>query len=631
MEMRPIGSTSKSKTLNKDINIFVACHKDSYVPKNDFLIPIQVGAEITNKKLDMIGDNTGENISALNPYFCELTAQYWAWKNVDCEYYGFCHYRRYFSFANFIGPKKLEYSDLCLESITDGVLKQLGINETNMAEIINKYDIILPVRAKLNRGHFGKYTVYHHYKDSPQHDIDDLKRAVNIIHELYPHFDKYVKRAIHGTQTYFLNMYIMKKKYFFEYCEWLFPILFKFHEQKNYADLSVYAMRTPGLIAERLIGVFMLYLKDKYKDLKVCELQNTFFEDTSDPYPLPINENKTCICFATDANYAKHLGVALQSVADNASTDNVYDVIVFDNNISYNSKELLNKTIRDKKNISLRFIKTADYLKNKSLFERGHISKSCYLRFAILDLLRNYEKVIYLDSDLVVNKDIAHLYSVDLKDNYVGAVRDSVMATWNNLNDSFGAEQRKYNKNELGLENVFDYFNSGVMIFNVKEMRRHITTDQLFDMATSKNYNWQDQDILNKVCYGKVHYLPSNWNFMAQRNIEPNLTEISSAPKDIYDNYMSAKHNPYIVHFAGHCQPMYMKDVSCAEIFWKYAKNSLFYEDMLAEMFSANGKKNEQSFKSRVILKAKKLFPKGTLRGNFARKVYHLLIKLKRN
>ena len=80
---------------NKDINIFVACHKDFYVPENKYLIPVQVGAKNAAAKLDMVADDTGENISELNPYFCELTAQYWAWKNVDCEYYGFFHYRRY--------------------------------------------------------------------------------------------------------------------------------------------------------------------------------------------------------------------------------------------------------------------------------------------------------------------------------------------------------------------------------------------------------------------------------------------------------------------------------------------------------------------------------------------------------
>lgn len=616
------------RDLNSDINIFVACHKASYVPENKYLVPIQVGAKNASVKLDMIGDDSGDNISELNPYFCELTAQYWAWKNVDCEYYGFCHYRRFFSFADFIGPKKVIYSDLNLESMTDGVLRQLNINEKYMSELIRKYDVILPVKAKLNYGHFGRYTVYDHYKDSEQHNIADLDAAIEIIHELYPEFDKYVKKSIRGTSTYFLNMYIMKKQYFFEYCEWLFPILKKFHEQKDYKNSSVYAMRTPGLLAERLVGVFMLYLKDKHKNLKVCELQNTFFEDTANPYPLPLNENKICVCLATDNNYAKHLGVALQSIVDNSADNNFYDIIVFDNKISYANKALLNKTLQGKDNFSLRFLNTSGYLENKNLFERGHIKKSSYLRFAILDLLKNYGKVVYLDCDLVVNRDIAELYSVDLGDSYVAAVRDSAMATWNSCNDDFGKEQRRYNKEVLGLDDLYDYFNAGVMIYNVGEMRKHLSTDKLFDMATAYAYRWQDQDILNKVCYGKVHFLDSRWNYMTHKNDEPTKIPEFISPKRAFDAYMSAKKDPYIIHFAGHCQPMYVEDVDGADVFWKYAHSSLFYEEMLAERFASNTG-GKESFKSRMKKKLKKLFPQGTRRGAFARKVYHLLIKWK--
>lgn len=81
------------------IKILVACHKPGPVYHNDIYTPIHVGKAISRYKdemADMIGDNTGDNISEKNPYYCELTAQYWAWKNLhDVEYVGFCHYRRF--------------------------------------------------------------------------------------------------------------------------------------------------------------------------------------------------------------------------------------------------------------------------------------------------------------------------------------------------------------------------------------------------------------------------------------------------------------------------------------------------------------------------------------------------------
>ena len=77
-----------------DIRIFIACHKPTYVPENPIFYPVQVGTALMEKRLEHMAyrDNEGDNISGKNPDYCELTAQYWAWKNIDCDYYGFFHY-----------------------------------------------------------------------------------------------------------------------------------------------------------------------------------------------------------------------------------------------------------------------------------------------------------------------------------------------------------------------------------------------------------------------------------------------------------------------------------------------------------------------------------------------------------
>ena len=82
------------------VKILVACHKPADVYRDNVYTPIHVGRAVskcTDKMQDMIGDDTGDNISAKNPFYSELTAQYWLWKNVhDVDYVGLCHYRRYF-------------------------------------------------------------------------------------------------------------------------------------------------------------------------------------------------------------------------------------------------------------------------------------------------------------------------------------------------------------------------------------------------------------------------------------------------------------------------------------------------------------------------------------------------------
>lgn len=85
----------------KKIKILISCHKRAKVIHNAIMEPIQLGCFFNEKKFDnMLHDDDGDNISQLNAMYCELTAQYWAWKNLDLDYYGFCHYRRYFNFSN---------------------------------------------------------------------------------------------------------------------------------------------------------------------------------------------------------------------------------------------------------------------------------------------------------------------------------------------------------------------------------------------------------------------------------------------------------------------------------------------------------------------------------------------------
>ena len=119
-----------------DIKIFVSCHKDSFVPDNPLLYKIQVGTALSKTRLDSaLHDDDGDNISNKNKAYCELTAQYWAWKNVQAEYYGFFHYRRYLSFQEeypvqkdgSVSAKKMLPYQLC-ETPVAGV-EQFGITQ----------------------------------------------------------------------------------------------------------------------------------------------------------------------------------------------------------------------------------------------------------------------------------------------------------------------------------------------------------------------------------------------------------------------------------------------------------------------------------------------------------------------
>ena len=152
----------------------MCCHKEVKVPKHPLLIPTQVGTALAvNRFSDFLHDDTGDNISVKNRSYCELTAQYWAWKNIEADYYGFFHYRRY------LYPDTSAKYPYCIKrEATCTILDKLGYK--GFADLIKRYDIIVP---KIEDMHIS---VREHYAYSPFHNVGDLKLAEHVVQEQSP-------------------------------------------------------------------------------------------------------------------------------------------------------------------------------------------------------------------------------------------------------------------------------------------------------------------------------------------------------------------------------------------------------------------------------------------------------------
>ncbi len=126
--------------------IYVSMHKPSYVPENKLLVPIQVGSELASEEIpNVLHDNVGENISSKNKRYCELTAQYWAWKHdKDSDYLGFWHYRRYMAFDTGKAKDSTIWGVIPRDKITEEQLKEFAITERDMSEVIDGADLIIP-------------------------------------------------------------------------------------------------------------------------------------------------------------------------------------------------------------------------------------------------------------------------------------------------------------------------------------------------------------------------------------------------------------------------------------------------------------------------------------------------------
>lgn len=238
----------------KNIKVIVAAHKECQMPNSEMYLPVQVGAKGKEKIEGYQPDNIGENISLKNSYYCELTGLYWAWKNLKADYIGLSHYRRHFTCAKRIPKTEKEKLEILLD-------KEQAEN------ILEDVDIILPKKRK-----YYIENLYDHYKHTMY--IEPLDETRKIIEEQCPEylgeFDKLHKR----TSAHMFNMFIMKREYLEQYCEWLFEILFELEQRIDPKQYDSFHARYLGRVSEILLDVWINKNKLNYKEVKVIDMQN---------------------------------------------------------------------------------------------------------------------------------------------------------------------------------------------------------------------------------------------------------------------------------------------------------------------------------------------------------------------
>lgn len=211
-----------------DLRIVVATHKEYDIPEKEYLLPVHAGASISNIDLPYQKDNVGINISNKNKNYCELTALYWAYKNLKADYIGLCHYRRYFD----------------LDDID-----------------ISKYEVILPKKR-----HYYIETVYDQFKHA--HGSIGLDTVRNILNRDYPDYIDSFDKQMNQRSLHIYNMFIMKYDLFIDYCDFLFDVLEK--TEKELGDVD----RLYGYLGERLLDVYLDKKNIEYKEVKVINTEN---------------------------------------------------------------------------------------------------------------------------------------------------------------------------------------------------------------------------------------------------------------------------------------------------------------------------------------------------------------------
>lgn len=225
-----------------EVTIIVAAHKPYRMPQDACYLPLHVGAA-EKSGIGFRRDDEGENISARNANWCELTGLYWAWKNLKADAVGLVHYRRHFRGRH---------------GIATGA---------EIAALLEKADAVLP----RTRNYFIETTRSQYVH---AHHAEDLDLTRTILVERHPEYVKAFDAAMASTKGHRFNMFVMKRPQLDAYCVWLFDVLFELERRLDISSYSPNDARVFGFVAERLLDVWIAANGIRFAELPVLHLES---------------------------------------------------------------------------------------------------------------------------------------------------------------------------------------------------------------------------------------------------------------------------------------------------------------------------------------------------------------------
>lgn len=641
-----------------DIKIFVS-HRidlDSETIDNPLYIPVRCGAVYDEREnVDMLGDDTGDNISDRKFGLCELTVQYWAWKNIRADYYGFCTYKQYLSLSDETF-EETPYGTVCDPSLRrDIIRKKYQVTERRLQDLLNQNDVILVEKTPISQ--LREIQDFKSVKETK--DILDIFEATlvtpkptdilgEIIKTQYPHLYSTYEKYMADSQILLYYAYVMKADIFHEFCDFEFSIIARLEhklKKQSYGELRVTAFQD---IRNILLAIFIDY-KQKSEGCKVLTKQLVDFESTypeCEIFPA-FSENNIAIMTMSSNEYAPYLGVYLKSLIAAATSENNYDILIFERNISPRNKRLILSLCEDVDNVSIRFYNmNAQMADIKFFVAAAHFAVEAYYRLLLPWLLPHYKKIIAMDCDIIVKRDLSFLYAEDISKVAMGAVQDYTYGAM--LNGVFDADpERKYAKKVLKMKNPYAYVNTGVLLLNLPYIRKLYSKDQVISFCQKQKFHFQEQDAMNVLFEGNIKFLDLRWNCTVSMN-----------PSTIraMDNFCSedvAKHikkNAFLIHYYTHPKPWFFPTSILAEEWWTYAKQTPFYEELIAGMIDYrvgnvhyktydlqcrmgifDTRTGARKFADKLLPPgskrrefAKFLLPKGSLRWRFCKQIYYI-------
>lgn len=285
------------------------------------------------------------------------------------------------------------------------------------------------------------------------------------------------------------------------------------------------------------------------------------------------------IFFTIDDGYAPFLAVALNSAIKNCSHEKQYKAIVLHQELNEANKAKLRSLQTDNFKIELTPMKANFEALDDRMSNRlrcDYFTLTIYFRLFIPEMFPQYDKGIYVDSDVVFTDDIAKLYDIDIADNFIGACNDLSIADIPPL--------VAYTENAVGVKK-HEYINSGVLLMNLKKMRDCNLEDHFLNLLNTYHFDCiaPDQDYLNAMCNGKIYYLNESWDAMPN-DAKPPLNKTN------------------IIHYNLFSKPWCYDNIQYGDIFWKYAEDSGYIDEIKAYKAAYNDEKKKSDTECSELL-----------------------------
>lgn len=309
-------------------------------------------------------------------------------------------------------------------------------------------------------------------------------------------------------------------------------------------------------------------------------------------------QNNIPVVLTSDNRYAPYAGVFIQSLIDYACPEKNYDIIIFEWDITPENKRLLLMLGDKEPNISIRFynqIGVFDTI-DIGMIEEGLPAEVYYCKLLAPHILPQYPKLLVVDSDMLLKRDIAELFETDIAPYPLGATLDITWHGWYQSNYWFSKADmglRDYFRTTLTMKDPLQYANTGVMLFDSEKYRRELSAETVFRTAQSTKFLCADQDVINLLMEGKIKFLDLAWNTLLPVN--HTIPEgIAQAPEEGRLAYQRAYEQPYLLHWAAKPKPWVCPDVVFGSEWWAVAQRTPFVGHIIARMIDALGARKQR-------------------------------------